>query len=300
MGIHQSQLPPITHKLRSDFKACPRKTFWRYVAGIETKKPTDLSLYNEALSIGIRAWREGDNKNLAAKKACDYGESFGCYFADIFMEDILGNYFTTFKNDKDAVDLDEIFTRGNQESVNIDCYITDAQKRAWIVINRIDYGNHNRLSIVMDEEVISAALILLSTGVRVKGALLRRTSECDASEFTETKHEFNPAIVEMFSHRKDETNHVIRQMLMHLNDLPDVNARRAKRPWESYSEWPWNSGSCTGSDGNCEYLELCSKQADPSKNYKPTEEGALDNGTTRKLIWGHDPKPAKKHDTPKA
>ena len=62
--------PPISTSMRSSYKSCPRKTFHRYVAGIEVKRQDNPArAIGRAFHRGLELWREGEPAEQAINVA---------------------------------------------------------------------------------------------------------------------------------------------------------------------------------------------------------------------------------------
>lgn len=242
----------------------------------------------------------------------------------------LGGYPLAFSRDSEREWLEselQIIYRGEQGT--IDAHFKEINKSIWIVDDKTrTFMTKNLDDVVrMDEQLLNYALLLQSQGVMVQGAYLRevkkagikRTKKETAKDYAErvfnlyqdeyqslyqeSRVEFEPAVLQMFHSRKSEINHVMRQLMQCVNDRPQTREereklKREKVPWEAFSLWPWNGDNCVSKFGNCEYVQLCANRCDTAHNFKPTERRPIDDGTTRKLVWGYDPAPARtKPDT---
>lgn len=318
MAKTKYELPPIRHSMRSAFKSCPRKTFWKYVAGVEPRSSKLYFAIGRAFHKGLEIYRNQTPMSEALDMAiATFNKECSENQIELTPEELedehsrivayLMGYELAYPEDQERVwgepEL-EIITRGNQDQGTIDAHFKDTRGFTWIVDDKTRRQMTKDLDMVTkyDEQLLNYAILLTSKGHRVKGVFLRETQKATINRtkketaedyrkrvveryteehvkyYQEARIELETWIVESFYHRREETNHVMRQLMGSLHD---------------FESWPWNGDSCAGKYGSCEYLQLCTRRNDSQMNYKPTEWRPLDDGKTRKAIWGYDPSPAR-------
>lgn len=306
-------LPQLSPSLRGAWRACGRKVFFRYVAGIEPIKRGKALGIGTATHAGLETYRRtlDIRKALAAssdawlremnRTGVDADE--GQTIVDQIKAYVSG-YLQHFGETHQTTSLVEVqaFDEGDGETGYLDSLVKYPDGTLWIVEDkttaRFVDSDLQQMALQLNDQVVTYVLALAERGIIVEGVkyrqilktMTRRNKNENAKEyalrvmglyvndaedkFREFEVRFTQAELVAWASHKARENMDVRQWL----------ASKA-----SLESWPFNCGNCIGPYGPCEYLKLCSRGVDAAqREFKPNGKEPLDNGSYQAKIWRSD------------
>lgn len=303
------ELPALSHSMRRDFKTCPRKVYWKYVAGIKPIERATALDVGIAFQEGLKFWRyTWDEKQALAVATERLNEFFGVVGVGdeevtnhiLRVRAALSGYINRFRQDTTLPKewlVDEKFVHRN-EIVNIPamCKVED---KWWIFVDKFS-GNDDAdkaLLVNQDERLLN----IMATGhllnVPIHGLIYReiyktkkkwkkKQNESDwAQELSEIYQAeevywecpiaFDAEKIERFIHDKAAVDHALTMSVKSLKEL---------------DQWQYNSAMCKANHIRCDFLNLCAgcNPVEVAEQYEKTNTGSLDNDATRTRLFQHD------------
>lgn len=303
----------LSFSMRSMFRNCPRKVYFRYVAGIIHKSEDNPArAIGRAYHRGLEAWRRSGKP--IAEVYCNVEEEFvkdltaqGLGSQDLEDEvskllAYLIGYVVKFNGDLQKSQWEVEFNLTTKDEVGyVDAlYIEDG--KAWIVEDktRAILSQDRAVILAIDEQLLTYALLLKANGYDLGGVVYReilktrcrRRNRESAGEFSkrlieeytvkgedkyrEIRIELDPAEIERYQTEKYLTDTVIRNNF--------------KLPKEM-KYWPRNTDSCIGIYGTCDYYKVCTSASNPnpselSKHFEKGSKPSMDGGAFIKKFLG--------------
>jgi len=292
--------PLISASMRAAYKSCPRKVFYRYVAGIQPKTGGSKAqaigrAYHKALYLIRQGHKVPVAINEANKELIQDLQEFDLGLDAIEDEQsrlnayILG-YGIFYKDDPKQTAACEYEIRTDTEVAYIDC-IQEIDGCKWVIedktTSRLD--PNLEMALRLDEQLLNYNVLLNSEGILPKGIKYRQTlktstkrtkketgtdyahrvldlycGERNADFYREIPVAFGPAQLTAYSLQKDRLDRRIRQMFK----------------THTLTGWDCNPGECMGKWGPCEWLPLCANGTDQlGGQYIPNGKEPLDSGS---------------------
>lgn len=304
------KMPLLSHSMRSAWKSCERKVFYRYVAGIETRKPSNAArVIGSAFHTGLESWRK-DSSSItppimdALTQLATSLEAIGITGDESLIERArlcayLRGYFERFDGDADRPGKwsPEIELKTVEEIGFLDTLWIDMKGGAWIVEDKTTsmLDSHQPTALLLDEQLLNYALLLRHHMINVVGAIYRQTLKTK-------KRPHKGESIDKFQERltadyiADQDNY--REMILtfdqtQLNEyavdrtLTNRDIKSAINHSTKLGDYRRNAGQCLGKFGPCDYLHLCAhRKDDGAQMFKPNGKEPLDGGKFRTEIWG--------------
>lgn len=308
--------PKLSFSMRSMFRTCSRKVFFRYVAGVDPRSEDNPArAVGRAFHRGLEAWRQG--------KAVDdvYSMVLGEFVTDLTAQGVhsadledevsklkayLLGYFERYKGDLEVgrwrigVEV-ELSTK--DEIGYIDAlYLDNETGKVWGVEDktRAVISEAKPRLLPMDEQLLTYALLLKANGYDVGGMIYRETVKTRfRRRIRESAEEFSLRVSEEYKTNSDEKYRETRVKLepAELEQyrtekyLADAVIRNCFKLPKELKYWARNTDSCLGIYGNCDYYRLCTSLPNPdskemNKHFCKGVKPPMDNGSFIKKILG--------------
>jgi hypothetical protein len=316
-------LPKVSFGMRSAWKKCQRKVFFRYVAGIEPKCMNGPSLMvGSAFHHGLELWRKATNSQHPERVAEVVGmateglrtEMIAKGFADtadlesLRLEAYLRGYFKRYAHD--AVRLPghgaEQTIEGEHDIGVLDgLHYDEATKTATMVEDKTrgDLADERPVALHIDEQVLNYADMLSRSGLHVLHVrvLYRETAKTRTKPNKgETLSAYGARVLGIYT---DETNwpkcfreidttvdwDEARSYARERGEV-DTAIRGKMQAHKLLDGYARNSDQCIGPYGACEFLDACVNKVAPVLNvaqlFKPNGKAPLDGGAFRISMFG--------------
>jgi hypothetical protein len=304
------RLPDISASMRASFKTCPRRLFYRYVAGVEQKKTPSTALQlGRAFHFGLELWRSGEIMVDAVGRASSDLTTVLAATTDLNedqiedevsrLEAMLGGYKAVFHEDKKFKWEVELKVEGEGEVAFIDAarvvndclFVVEDKTRA-------AFSDDTRMALRMDEQLLNYQICLEDAGYMVGGFFYRESRKPQVRRTKkETGRDYNSRVCRLCIEERDK---YYREFLVGFDPV-EVERYRIERTMLDQrirdhfagglachlEGWPRNSQSCLGKYGSCEFLALCANQSDiMGQAYQANNKEPLDGGEYRDKVWG--------------
>ncbi len=271
-------LPPISYSMRSKFKDCPRKLFFRYVAGIDIIAPDSPAraigrAFHSALE-GVRLGTDLDEAIKQAKEDLEHDLSL-MEMADVDLMSHLiklsayvKGYMLRFNDDSQrwltehrvAVGNELGFIDGLRLGVDIDEPIMVEDKTCSVFAQYMDfYLPHS-------EQLLNYLRLLNKEGTyKVSQIFYRETKKTTSKKNKkEDWDDFAARMHELYIGSGDKYRQTIvtipmtaiKQYDREVKVL-DIEIINKLNNADRLNEWPRNSSSCHGKFGACDFLPAC-------------------------------------------
>jgi len=293
----------ISHSMRSQFKACPRKVYFKYVAGIERiLDDSPARAIGRAFHSALESVRKGegwqyavahskenliDSLNIHSLPQNDIAqeaikmEIYVTGYLEKFMDENR-HWYGVEKNietESEIGFIDAMFMEGD------DYYVVEDKTRS-VLTKNISY--HTK----MNEQIVNYACLLRDIGFTVKGSFYRETMKSRSSiKKNESESDFIKRLKEeYFMGDRYQEGYV------EFTDEIISNYAREKQEHDAYitsliesgyrvERWPRNSDVCVGMYGQCDYLELCAGCKNTEK-FRHNDKDPQDMGLGRSRFLG--------------
>lgn len=310
--IDNSKIPNISSSMRSSWRSCGRKVFYRYVAGIEPLKRSKALIMGSAYHAGLEAWRRGSDLNQAMGVAVDQfcEATIGMLTGEETEQSAnqlrayLEGYFIHFgQYDRDNglhFVEQQMFEEGEGETGFADSLYRDVKGDYYIIedktAGRFEDPDVMNLSLKLNDQLISYVLALTTRGILVTSCLYRQVKKTQTSQTKkETPADYAKRIRDLYTapEAKGELYRVF-EISFTQAELARWRLQKDRQNLEILShfdlgeidQWPMNPSNCVGAYGKCDYLTLCARGCDSSqREFKPNGKEPLDNGSYQRKIW---------------
>ena len=315
-------LPKVSTSMRSTWKRCQRKVFYRYVAGIEPARMSGPALMiGSAYHHGLELWRKATNSQhpervaeiVAMATEGLRAEMIARNFTDTAELEVLRltaylrGYFARFAHD--AVRLPghgaEQTIEGEHDIGILDgLHYDPVTKIATLVEDKTrgDLADERPVALQIDEQVLNYADMLSRSGLHVLNVrVLYR--ECCKTRTKPNKGETLPAYgARVLGIYTDEANWP--KCYREIDTMVDWDEARAYaqergeidtairgklQAHKLLAGYQRNSDQCIGPYGACEYLDACLYRTRPTEAagaFKANTKAPLDNGAYRISMFG--------------
>lgn len=301
------------YSIRSKFKQCPRLVFYSSVAGIQPKRPKSPKLFiGSAFHEGLDKWRSGSTPDQAKHYAATY---LARELAEIELNDddaqmelarvraYLDGYMVRFADDLKGTWESEKKMETDLEHGTVDVLWTDPiDGSIWIIEDKTRAQLTPKLEYVchMNEQLLSYVIMARDSGIDVAGCIYRETKKTQLRcKKTETIDEYCQRVIDTYAEKMDDMYQEFRitfsqnQIDNYRREKDHMNAAvlMCLQSNHKFDEWGFNSESCVGKYGLCDFVQLCATQSDMiGRQYEPHRDNLpLDGGAFRTQIWGHNP-----------
>jgi len=311
----KKELPLISASMRSAWKSCQRKVFFRYVAGIEVAKPANSAReIGSAFHTGLDLWRSGSNARHAADEATRglISSLLRLEIPDAKIAEesaklraYLIGYFQVFAGDKDLKGGDsERQVKYENEIGYIDCTYKDAQGETWIIEDKTtsDFSDYLKTALPMNEQLLTYVFFLRKAGHKVGGIRFRQTLKSRHSvNKKETLEEFELRMRDLYT-TLDEfgANKYYREIVVKIDEEDALLFERERESVNreitlalatrsEFTGFRYNSNECIGKFGPCDFLKACSNRKNLkacSSDYRTNGKVPLDDHLFRREIFG--------------
>jgi len=297
----------ISHSLRSAFKACPRKVYYKYVAGIDRILGDSAArAIGRAFHSGLEHIRRGEGWQyaVASSKENLHDDLLSNQWAsdEIKQEQIkIGIYLTGYlerygdenrvwydveksiETEREIGFVDALFVEGDSY------YIVEDKTRSTLTKN-LSYH------VLVNEQLLNYAHLLREIGFNVKGAFYREIMKSRSSiKKTEGEAEFEARLREEYFHGDRYQEGAI-----YFNDEMLDNYGKEKEDHDKYimslvnsgsrlERWPRNTDVCVGMYGQCDFIELCAGCKGVADKFKCNDREPQDMGLGRSRFLGVKP-----------
>lgn len=293
-------IPPISHSMRAAFKTCPRKVFYRYIAGIEPHKDSKALAIGKAFHEGLDTWRTTGDETEAIQDAMDLLKIHLKAETTESLEDemarvtaYLAGYFKAYPLDPHKGVKPEVkLTRGDDEVGFVDALWTDHDGQVWIIEDKTRSILTKQLDWVLelDEQTLNYGVLLRSAGYKtndIGGVIYRETKKAGIKRTKkETADDYCQRVLSLYT---DTTDHYLEHVAYFSNSKivkfasenyhVDSAIRACFNHRELGGPWYRNTSNCVGKYGQCEYLQLCATGSDTTDmNYRTNGKPPMDGG----------------------
>jgi len=281
--------PKISYSMRQMFKSCPRKVYFKYVAGIKPLRIESKALLTgRAFHLGLSTFRESKNIDMAMATMCDSFDGLETEENQIEcckLKAYLIGYLNYFDDEKktwraeEKIETDSTLSYIDGIIVEEDgCHLIEDKTRS-VLTPRLDdtmYTNDQLMNYVfecskagMKIKSIEIREILKSRTRPKKKESLEAYADRVLDEYQDSKDKFqscsfSPDFLSLLDYQKE-----IDYFDKYLNEW-----LKSQRP---LAHWPRNHFSCVNVYGSCDYLDLCSG-ACPNRSFIRTDYEPLDGG----------------------
>lgn len=303
----KGETPQLSASMRRTWLSCPRKVFYRYIAGVEPKRKGKALCIGTAFHAGLEAWRKNPKGGevipaaLAEETMIELAGKNG--IGDALMLGaqvrayVLG-YILRFGSDDQGMEQVEAaaFDDGDGE-----CGFIDSLSRygdgLWIVedktTSRFIDPDVMRMALRMDDQVGTYMLAYLERGYKIEGVKYRQTLKTATRQTQkESPADYRERITEIYREKPD----AYREFEIRLSEAELLRWRKQKERQnleilshldiEDIEQFPINSTSCIGTYGPCEYVGLCVNGCDSSeRKFKPRDKLPVDGGLFQERMW---------------
>ena len=298
-----ADVPPISHSMRALFKSCPRKVFYRYVAGIEPDQDSPALVIGSAFHKGLEVWRTTTDDSQAINDALDEltPKLVAMGKEDEYIEDeqsrvtaYLSGYFKVYADDlgKDIKSEVELKSANGKLIAVLDGVFTDELGKLWIIEDktRASFSIQKDWLLPLDEQILNYAVMLVVSGVQpsnLGGCLFRETKKAGIKR---TKKECRDAyferVLDLYSNSPEcyqenvvyfDYDQVMKYRME--NFYVDSQLAGMFKHTDMKACWYRNTGSCMSKYGACEFLQLCATGTDTTTMaYRANGKPPLDGG----------------------
>lgn len=304
----QIDIPAIRPTMRGQWRQCPRRIYFPYVAGIVPRAGRKPLVVGKSYHYGIETFRNQKEKDIdaAALIAGNYYVSAAADeripYDDFTWRQVfayVSGYAAAFDGDFAAQVVEaSVFEEGDGESGTADCVVEMPNGDIWVLEDKTvrDFSvdaDVLAMSLKLNDQVTTYVHALRARGIPVKGARYRQVKKTMTyPKKGESVEDYGDRVTQLYNDTTDNYREVV-------VEWTDAELARAFKERErlnlemigyfdqtSLDAWPYNPASCIGPYGPCEYVKLCVKRCDRTeRNFQP-KPGAIDNGQFQKLIWG--------------
>jgi hypothetical protein len=294
----QNQNPAKSYSMRQMFKACPRKIYWRYIAGVKPVKPMSKALITGTyFHRGLEALRSGDSVDEAHGNIVDeYAGDLEAITSDLVEIDseliklyvYLKGYDLYFANDKLSTWEVESLMTLSKEIAYIDAIERTQYGDLYIIENKTTSYMSGSLtkSLKLNEQIHNYVLMALENGVRAYSVKYRETLK-SRMKIKKNKESLTSFQERLLDHYLNPDNDCYRETVVTPTKMDLVLARKNNAAWNAdidklfkakkLEQVPYNCQSCMGLYGACDYLPLCSDTAEVN-SYMESGKQPLDDG----------------------
>ncbi len=292
----------LSFSARQTFKMCPRKYYYRYVAGIEcVKKDMAALIIGKSFHAGLERYRQSrDIKSSLATMTATFCNESGqptefCVIDMIKLEAYLLGYITKYHSSDSDVAWETELRLGDDDDIG---YI-DAAK---VVDGRYHFvEDKTRATLTTDlnvllrtnEQVIHYAYLAANAGLDVASIELRETQKTRLTvRQKETVDDYRKRLLaDYMAPGSDKyqsakitytTKHII-DYIRELKTTDDIIHGIVDKNLPLFL-WPRNSYQCNGVYGKCEFLPICAccPHANAGfvarSNFEPLDSGVFQRG----------------------
>jgi len=299
------KLPALSTSMRSLYKSCPRKVFFRYVAGVEPKTIKSPALFmGRAFHMGLEQWRKVGNIPDAVRQgqACllDGLQANGFEDAVIDAETAklnayLNGYTHRFGADRKRVWAPEVKVENQDEVAYFDAVFED-DGHVWVVEDKTRGRFAENLEWVLrvDDQLLSYACMAVDSGMHFGGFVYRETKKT-TSRVTkkETVSQFAERMMTKYINEMDDLyrecviSYSPQEIDRYRSEKYNLNiAIQSAFKIHSFENWPRNTANCAGPYGECPFLALCATGSDAlGQRYQSNDKEPLDGGRFKSEIW---------------
>lgn len=304
----KGETPQLSASMRRSWLSCPRKVFYRYIAGIEPIRKGKALCIGTAFHAGLEAWRKSPTNGpvipaalaeetmieLAAKNGIGEALMLGAQVRAY----VLG-YIMRFGSEDQGTQQVEAsaFDDGDGEVGFIDSLVRYGDG-LWIVedktTSRFVDEDVMRMALRMDDQVGTYILAYRERGFNVEGVRYRQTLKTATRQTQkESPADYRERITEIYMEKPD----AYREFQLRLSDAElERWAKQKERQnleilshldLEDIEQFPINSTSCIGTYGPCDFVNLCVNGCDASqRKFKPRDKLPVDGGLFQERMWG--------------
>lgn len=305
--------PLISPSMRAAFKSCGRKVFYRYIAAIEPKRKSAALVMGTAFHKGLEHWRRAPGwqraMDLPIAAACDElvdglrklgtsEEDITVYRAQLAA--YLTGYaarFGAFDGVGQLVEVQAFSDDSDGETGFLDSVIEDEKGQRWIVEDktaaRLPDEPTMRMALRMNDQLLTYCHALAAKGEPVAGVRFRQTKKTQTWQTKkETVFQYAERIAQVYATDEECFREIV---ITFTHDELERYAKHKERDNLDVLQWldvtdierfPYNSSSCIGMYGPCEYLTLCAHRRDAAERlFQPNGKKAIDDGRFQQQIW---------------
>lgn len=300
------QLPQLSYSMRAMYKSCPRKVYFRYVAGIEKKDGPRLALIvGKTFHAGLEKLRSGISLETTmadlSKSLRDelqvLIDKYDTVHADeeiSKMEAYLTGYKLRYAKDDTCRWEPEIKLEHGAEVAFVDGLHIDFSGQSWVVEDKTRSMFEPAMirALPLDEQLLSYAAMLKNHGYGIPFFCYRETLKCRLKRNkSESSEAFRNRVISIYSNEQDKYyREIIHQpsdddIVYYREKRNQANAviRQKLKYCHKFEQWPHNGSSCCGKFGACDYLDFCSGCGQIGE-YVANEKEPLDGGRMRNFI----------------
>jgi len=299
-----SKIPKISPSMRSAWRQCPRKVFYRYVAAIEPVRGKKAFAVGTAFHSGLEAWRSGCEvveaghiaANVYRNSMLKAGLEDDGYTSAQVCAYIQGYALKYFESDQGQRLIEvSAFEDDDSEAGFVDC-ILEIKGRHWIVEDktaaRFEDESAQLMALKLNDQ-IATYMFSVSQKMKIEGVRFRQTKKTlTYPKKNEGLAEYSERILGIYT----ETSDNYRELILEKNafDKTACLKQRDRDNMEILShmdkfdlaDWPYNCGNCVGMYGPCEYLQLCARGKDQAQRlFKPNGKEPIDGNKFQTAIW---------------
>ena len=288
--------------MRSAWRQCGRKVFYRYVAGIEPVKTGKALVIGSAFHRGLEAIRTDDTEHLenfvgAELERIEDRDDRAVALAQVLA--YLTGYQGAFRDEGESWVEVNPFSEYDQAEVGfVDKVARFPDGSLWIIEDKTTARFEDRelvaMALRMNDQIGTYTLAFRDRGIEVSGVKYRQVLKTQTRvKKTETVRDYGLRLID--SYLSEPTTFYREISVSFSNEELDKWAVQKEREnldaiqyLDQYDidRWPFNGSSCIGPYGACEYLKLCSRRCDGSqREFQPNGKAPLDGGKFQTKIW---------------
>ncbi len=299
------ELFKIRPSTRSAWRTCPRKVFYRSVAGVEPAASKRALVIGTAYHFGLETWRRTKSPaeaGIAAREKyqalCERDHVPFDETAWVQVQVYVEGYAKAFPLDNTAVLFEvPVFDEDDAEGGTADSVLRLPDGRVYVsedkTTSRFDDPEVMAHALKMNDQVATYVWALRDRGVPVVGAFYRQVLKSGTKiTLKENADSYRDRLRGIYmdpgegKYREFQVTWTPSEMAQVRSEANRVSMEivgTVERP--SVKDWPFNPLSCIGPYGPCEYIKLCAKGPLAASDFKPTMEGPLDDGKFRQSLW---------------
>lgn len=299
----KGETPQLSASMRRTWLSCPRKVFYRYIAGIEPLKKGKALCIGTAFHAGLEAWRTGSKVAAAVAEevmielAAKNGVADPLMLGAQVRAYVLGYIMRFAGEDQNTEQVEaSAFDDGDGEVGFIDS-LHRYGDGLWIVedktTSRFVDPDLMRMALRLDDQVGTYMLAYLERGYKIEGVKYRQTLKTATRQTQkESAAEYRDRVAEIYMEKPD----AYREFQIRLSEAELERWGKQKERQnleilghldiEDIEQFPINSSSCIGTYGPCEYVGLCVNGCDSSqRKFKPRDKLPVDGGLFQERMW---------------
>ena len=300
--------------MRSLWRDCARKVFFRYIAGIKSKSVPKYFVIGSGFHRGLESFRDQPQGERSMVQGCQVAaqamvNDYQGKFPPDVMKVMIGQVtaylmaYAEYFADDNALELKPegraFGDNADGEVGYLDC-LAYVDGKVYLIEDKttasFDEEEIFLMGLKMNDQILTYASALRSRGITLEGIVYRQTLKTKTRvKKTESVQGYCDRILDVYlSDPSDKYRQFVVNFSNEQLDLWDQQREKENLNILSYLDvtnldlWPFNPRSCISIMGPCEYIHACARRRDARVD-RLYEEGkeSLDDNKFRDQLWGN-------------